>query len=158
MRLKKAQIQMAESITIIFIFIVLVGFGLIFYMNVTKSTSSAKKEESSQLETIELVQKAAFLPELQCSGISVIKQNCMDMLKLNASEKIIIENQIYYYDTLGYSKISVKEIYPGTNTWMIYNYSLDGAEKKSTYKPILLYNPIDKLYHFGLLEIGVYFK
>jgi len=161
---KKAQIEMGESIAIIFIFIVLIGFGLIFYMNITKGTGTVKKEETSQLETIEIIQKASFLPELQCSGNSIIKQNCMDIFKLEAAEPIIREHQIHYFDVFGYSIISIDEIYPVSRNWTIYNNSLDDmllqnrAEKKTTYKPILLYDPVDKLYHFGMLTIGVYFK
>ncbi len=156
---KRSQIEMGESIAIIFIFIVLIGFGLIFYMNIMKGTTALKKEEGSQLQTIEVIQKIAFLPELQCSGASIIKQNCMDIFKLDAAEQIIWENQLHYYDILGYSSVFIEEIYPyPTRNWVIYNNSLEGAEKKATYKPILLYDPTDKLYHFGLVEIGVYFR
>lgn len=161
---KKAQIEMGESIAIIFIFLIFIGFGLIFYMNITKSTSTAKKEETSQLEVVELIQKASFLPELQCSGNSIVTQNCMDIFKLEAGKDIINANQIYYFDVFGYSIISVEEIYPVSRNWTVYNNSLDDelmqntAEKKLTYKPILLYDPVDKLYHFGMLSIGVYFK
>ncbi len=163
-KMKKAQIEMGESIAIIFVFLILIGFGLVFYMNVTKGTTAVKKEESSQLETIQIIQEATFLPELQCSGKSIIKQNCMDIFKLKAAESIIRKNQIHYYDVFGYSIISLTEIYPYPRNWTIYNNSLDElilenlAEKKTTHKPILLYDPIDKLYHFGLLTIGVYFK
>jgi len=155
---------MGESIAIIFILIILIGFGMIFYSNITKGTSTAKKEETSQLQTIQIIQEVTFLPELQCSGNSIIKQNCMDIFKLRAAEPIIRENQINYFDVFGYAIVSVNEIYPVQRNWTLYNNSLDDlllqnmAEKKTTYKPILLYDPVDKLYHFGMLTIGVYFK
>jgi hypothetical protein len=162
--LKKAQIEMGESIAIIFIFLILIAFGLIFYMNITKGTQAVKKEETAQLQTIETIQKISFLPELQCSGNSIIKQNCMDIFKLEAAETIIQENQIHYFDLFGNSIISINEIYPISRNWTLYNNSLEElllqnrAELKTTYKPILLYDPIDKLYHFGMLTIGIYFK
>jgi hypothetical protein len=158
--MKQAQIEMGESIAIIFIFLIIIAFGLIFYMNITKGSAAVKKEETSQLETVDTIQEVSYLPELQCSGNSIIKQNCMDILKLKAAEPVMKENQILYYDIFGYSTISIEEIYPVERNLTVYNNSLDDlkAEKKLTYKPILLYDPIDKLYHFGMLTIATYFK
>ncbi len=64
---RKSQIQMGETIGILFVFFILVVFGFVFYMNVMKGSSKVEMEENIQLKTIGIAQRASFLPELQCS-------------------------------------------------------------------------------------------
>ena len=81
MQNRKAQIQMGESVAILFIFFILVVFGFVFYMNVMRGSAKVQMEENIQLKAIGIAQKASFLPELQCSEENVRVENCIDLLK-----------------------------------------------------------------------------
>jgi len=177
MQNKKSQIQMGESIAIIFIFFVLLIFGFVFYMNVMRSSAKVEIEENIQLKAIGIAQKASFLPELQCSEENVRTENCIDLLKLEAAYDMIKSNNIYYYDIFESSKIYIDNIFPGVTDsrerqdicpadydqekWpkCLYNNPLDEySNKLSTFIPISLYDSKEKTYSFGILVVEVYRK
>ena len=156
---KKAQIQMGESIAILFIFFILVVFGFVFYMNIMGGSAKIQKEENIQLKAIGTAQKISFLPELQCSEENVRVDDCIDILKLEAASGLLEDNNIYYYDIFEFSTIWVEEIFPETNKWPIYNNTLPEYKNKiSTFIPISLFNPTSKKYDFGILAVEVYTK
>ena len=158
---KKAQLQMIETIAILIVFFMLVVFGLIFYTKVMKGSYTVKLEEKTQLRAIELAQRASFLPELQCSEENIIKDDCIDLLKLEAASAIMAreENKIHYYDLLEFSTITIKEIYPDGSSYTIYSRPLiDYKNKISTPVPISLYNPKTKTNAFGIMTVDLYTK
>ena len=157
----KSQIQMGESIAILFIFFILVVFGFVFYMNIMKSSAKVEIEENIQLKAIGIAQKASFLPELQCSEENVRVEDCIDVLKLEFASGLLEENNIYYYDLFEFSNITVKRIFPPEieKTWHLYNNTLTGYRNKlSTFIPVSLFNPDSKKYDFGILTVEVYIK
>ena len=157
---RKSQIQMGESVAILFIFFILLIFGFVFYANVMRSSAKVEFEENIQLKAIAIAQKASFLPELQCSEENVRVEDCIDLYKLEAASKLLEENNIYYYDIFEFSKIWVKEIFPETNkTWPLYNNKLTNySNKLSTFIPVSLFNATAKKYDFGILAVEVYTK
>ncbi len=156
--MKKSQIQMGESIAVLFIFFILVIFGFVFYMNVMKGSVKVEKEENIQLKAIGIAQKASFLPELQCSEENVRKESCIDMYKLEAVSGLLEENNIYYYDIFEFSKIWVEEIFPEEGgVWSLYNNPLmEYNNKLSTFIPISLFDATSKKYDFGILVVETY--
>jgi len=157
---RKAQIQMGESIAILFIFFILIIFGFVFYMNIMKGSAKVEIEENIQLKAISIAQKASFLPELQCSEENVRIENCIDILKLDITSSLLEDNNIYYYDIFESSNIYIEEIFPPTNRiWPLYNYTVtDYKNKLSTFIPISLFNATSKKYDFGILVVEVYTK
>ncbi|MEA2036585.1 MAG: hypothetical protein U9O94_03700 [Nanoarchaeota archaeon] len=157
--MKKGQIQMGESIAILFIFFILVIFGFVFYTNIMQSSSKIEKEENIQLKAIGIAQKASFLPELQCSEENVRVDNCIDIYKLKASTDLLATNNIYYYDIFEFSKIYVNEVFPSSSTWDLYENNLTGYKNKiATFIPISLFNATSRDYNFGILVVEVYKK
>lgn len=157
--MRKAQIQMGESVGILFIFFILVMFGFVFYMNVMQSSAKSDTEENIQLKAIGIAQKASFLPELQCSEENVRQENCIDLLKLTASASLLNENNLYYYDIFEFSNITVKRVFPFDNEqeWILYSYIPPNyTSKLSTFIPTSLYDPETKEYDFGVLSVEVY--
>ena len=152
---KKSQIQIGETIAVLFVFFLLVVIGFIFYVGVIKDSIVSEKDELSQLKSIEIAQKVLYLPELQCSeGVVKEKENCIDTLKLEAAEQVIQKNELYYFDVFEFGNIYVKEIYPETNEWKIYSKITDDFKSNfSTNIPISLYNPTIKKYSFGVLSV-----
>ena len=157
---KKSQIHMLETIAVLAIFFILVVLGFVFYVKMFKSGSEGEKEETMQLTAIKIAQRASALPELQCSKNNIARANCIDKLKLDAAEKIMKspENEIYYYDLLSFSKITVEEIYPEPkNTFVIYERALsDYSDKIVTHIPITIFNPNTDENAFGLMNVTVY--
>src|SRR3989344_3891173 len=152
---KKSQIQIGETVAVLFVFFLLVIIGFIFYASVIKSNIVSEKEELSQLNSIEIAQKVLNLPEFQCSeGIVKEKENCIDVLKLGAAQEIIQQNEVYYFDIFEFGKISVMEIYPDVGEWDVYSKMTDDFRSNfSTNIPVSLYDPRTKRYSFGILSI-----
>jgi len=156
---KKSQIQMMETIAVLFIFFILVLIGFVFYAQVLKSNIDVEKEESIQLNAISIAQRVSFLPELQCSEENIASDNCIDLLKLDAASKIMQENEIYYYDRLLFSKVTVNEIYPNPRQWTLYDRGLNNfSNKLTTNIPISILDPINKKNSFGLMTVELFLK
>lgn len=156
---KKAQIQMAETIAVLFVFFILVVIGFIFYVKVIKGNIELEKEELSQLKSIGVAQRVMYLPEVQCSEDNIIIDNCIDVLKLDSAQKLMTENEVYYYDLLEFSDISISQIYPGSAKWNIYSRKTSNFKSKfSTNVPISLYNPNTRKHGFGVLTIETFVK
>lgn len=150
---------MGESVAILFVFLILVVFGFVFYMNVMKGSTKVEVEENVQLRAIGVAQKASFLPELQCSEENVRKEDCIDLLKLDAASSLLKENNIYYYDIFEFSEIWVEEVFPKTNKWPLYNNTLTNyTDRLSTFIPISLFNATSGKYDFGILAVEFYRK
>ncbi|MBW2988962.1 hypothetical protein KY358_01450 [Candidatus Woesearchaeota archaeon] len=159
MKDEKAQIQMGESVAILFIFIVFVMFGFVFYMNVISGSSKTEMEENIQLEAIQAAQKASFLPELQCSRENIITEGCIDIMKLEAASGTVRENNIYYYDVFESSRIWVEEIFPEKKMWILYNGTMANySNRLSTFIPVSLFNGTSEDIGFGILAIEFYKK
>jgi len=157
--MKKAQVQMMETIAVLFIFFILIAFGFIFYANALKGGIAVTKQEHSELKSIELASKVSSLPELQCSENNLIEENCVDWLKLDKASSLIRSNRIFYFDILGYSNITIEEIFPGDRTYTVYaNVPKDYGDRLPTFLPILLKKPIEGGYGFGIMSVVLYTK
>ncbi len=160
MQNKKAQIQIGESLLILFIFFILLIFGFVFYMNVIKSSSKAEMEENIQLKAIGIAQKASFLPELQCSNENVRRESCIDLLKLSAAADLLDESYLYYYDVFEFSKIWVTQIFPeaGEELFLYNNPLTNWTNNITTFIPVSLFNETAGEYGFGILAVEVYIR
>jgi hypothetical protein len=148
---------MGESIAVLFIFFILLIFGFVFYSNIIQSSSKVETEENIQLKAVGVAQKSSFLPELQCSEENVRVEDCIDLLKLDATASVLEQNNIYYYDMFEFSKIWVEEIFPQQRTWELYeNKPNNYKDQLSTFIPVSLFNATAKEYYFGILAVEVY--
>ena len=151
---KKSQVQIFETIAVLFVFFLLIIIGFTFYTKIAKSNLKSEQDEFSQLESIAIAQKVMFMPELQCSQDNIAKENCFDKLKLDSAKTIITSNEIYYYDLFEFSDISVFQIYPDYLKWEIYSRKTnDFRNNFTTNVPVSIYDPITKLRGFGILHI-----
>jgi len=160
---RSAQIRMTETIAVLFIFFVLVLFGIIFYYKYQQVSLVEKQEELLGARAIETTLKTLFLPELICSrGEAETEDNCFDMLKLrsiNETFKRYLEN--YYFDIFSYSRIYVQEIYPGDSTYLLYDkVKPDAVREEPTFFVVTLRDEIagkgGELHKFGYVAVVVY--
>lgn len=152
---KKSQIQIGETVAVLFVFFLLIIMGFIFYVSVIKGNIESEKDELSQLKSVGIAQIVLSLPELQCSDDVVKeKESCIDILKLEAAKETISQNEIYYFDLFGFGKIDVKIVYPEDDVWSPYSRLSDDYKNKfATNIPVSLYDPKIKKYSFGVLSI-----
>ena len=152
---------MFETIAVLMIFFVLIGFGLVFYSRMQGQQFQEKGKENFELKAVQTAQLVSFLPELQCSSDGIITNDCFDILKIEAFKEVCkgdIKNE-YYFDTFGYSKISIKQIYPVVVDWEIYDKPVSQETDVSPMiVPISLYNASSHEYNFGILNVEVYKK
>ena len=151
---RKSQIQIGETIAVLFVFFILIIVGFMFYVKVIKGNIELEKDELSQLRSIGIAQRVMFLPEVQCSEDNIIIDNCIDILKLDAAQKLMKENEVYYYDLLEFSDVSVLQIYPTEAKWGIYSRKTEDFRNKFlTNVPISLYDPTARKHGFGVLSV-----
>ncbi len=163
MKNKKSQIKMFETIAILLIFFVLIGFGLIFYGRIQGQSFQEKQEEDFELKAIQTAQLVSFLPELQCSSNGVIVDDCFDILKIKALKEFIQHNpnigNEYYFDFFGFSRITIEQIYLTPASWLIYEKTSEKTKAESSIMiPVSLYDPTLRAYNFGILTVDVYRK
>jgi hypothetical protein len=152
---KRAQIQLMETIAVIFVFFILVMIGFMFYARIARTNIQSSIDDQSELKSIEIAQRVMFLPEIQCSEGAVSEiQNCVDKLKLESAQDIIKYNEIYYYDMLEFSSINVTQIYPEKATWQIYSrQTTDFRSRFETNIPVSIFDPLTKKNSFGLITL-----
>ena len=123
---KKAQMHLSETIAVLFIFFVLVFFGLVFYYKYQEVAFKAKQEEYLGARAMDTTLKALFMPELICSrGESEPEDNCVDMMKVDTAAVVIRNNLDYYFDLFSYANITLTQVYP--------------LPSDPAYKPIIIY-------------------
>ena len=160
---KKAQMQMTETIAILFIFFLLLLFGIVFYYQYSKGAIKEKHQELTEARALDTTVRVLFLPELICSrGEAEKEENCLDLMKLRSFDTIIQQHwEDYYFHLFSYGRIVVYRLYPEPKEWIIYD------KKKAEFKG---YTPTffvvslrddragdeKPLYSFGYIEIGVY--
>ena len=162
--MKRGQIKMGETIAILFIFFVLILFGLVFYFQWQKSSFERQKIEVFSEQSISKSLLASFLPELVCSKTAgAPTKDCIDIFKLEKAADEMEDNLDYYFDIFGLMTLRVERIYiletePGSeNSWVLYNQTPATVTRKiRTSVPVSLFDPIEKKYSFGVLYVDTF--
>ncbi len=169
----RGQIKMFETVGVLIVFFFLLFTGSIFYFSAQKSSLQKEKVRASEQYAFQIVLKALYFPELDCSFLVTQRDNCVDRIKLEKLSRLIAANETVlndYYNDFGYAKITVSEAYPGIANWTLYeNVPTEtriekGKEievpsyidKLTTQSPILIYDAWLDNYAFGVMEVAVY--
>jgi len=164
---------MFETVGVLIVFFFLLFTGSIFYCSAQKSSLQKEKVRASEQYAFQIVLKALYFPELDCSFLVTQRDNCVDRIKLEKLSRLIAANETVlndYYNDFGYAKITVSEAYPGIANWTLYeNVPTEtriekGKEievpsyidKLTTQSPILIYDAWLDNYAFGVMEVAVY--
>ena len=168
---RKGQIHISETIAVLFIFFVLVAFGMIFYFKYAQYSLKQEQDQLAVARAIRTTSKTLFLPELACTkGESEAEEDCIDLMKLRQVNTILSRHlQEYYYSIFGYAKIEVKRIYPGPEaSWIIYDLPRPADNTNETILPSISYTYLvvtlrdeavegEKIhYGYGYIQVGVY--
>ncbi len=154
---------MTETIAVIFIFFVLIFFGLVFYYSYSQFDLKEKTEEFVTKRAIDTTTRVLFLPELQCTrGEAGPETYCLDLMKLRSLEAMIKRNRDYYFDLFSYANITVQQVYPTLEKWVIYDFPKnDFTRKEPTYFTVALRDGVagasgNPAYNYGYVTVEVY--
>jgi hypothetical protein len=165
--MKKSQIQIGETITVLVVFIILIIIGMVVYSGFERNKNNEKVTEQIDLSANEIAMRAMFLPEISCSNENIPVHSCFDRMRLEASKNVLEANKIdIYYDLFLYSNITVSIIFPRENpdapiqTYTIYsNLPKNYTSRVPTTVPVTIFEPTGEKgneYSFGLLKVEVY--
>ena len=160
---RKGQMHMTETVAVLFIFLILVLFGIVFYY---KYQQVALKEEQQHLlasRAMDTTLKVLFLPELMCSRLDAESEdNCFDMLKLRSvNNTFSVYLTQYYFGLFSYARISVMSLYPERQEFVLYDKPKPGfTQREPTYFVVALRDEIagqgQPSYGYGYLTVEVY--
>ena len=163
---KKAQVQMGETVAVIFIVMILIALGFVFYASISKGTHAKNVKEIFEKKARSTAEAVLSMPELDCSINGEKQPTCIDEKKAEAFENLTTSNsnfKEYYYDLLGFSKITLKimDINGGSFTEStLYSKIITDFKTKSEYQmPVAVYDGMEngnEIYLFGILFIDVY--
>ena len=160
---KSAQIQMGETIAVIVIITIMIFFGLAFYSKIKTLDLNEQVDKYNQLDTIQLANTVANMPELLCSKQQVIDVNCVDKYKIMALQESIADGAgnpafFYYNNIFGNSRIKVIQIYPRNfEDKLIYENNMTANQSIETVLiPVNIYDPITGSNAFGVLSVESY--
>ena len=152
---------MMETIVVLAVFFILIVIFYAFYSN-TAVGADKEKGKIRQLEAVKIMQQVSSLVELQCSERGIIKDGCIDLLKVDAASEIMqsAENKEPYFDKFGFSRITMNQIYPEIkDIAVIYDNSLqDYSYKDVSNIPVSLFDPIKNEYYFGAIHLEIFSK
>ncbi|MBN1157586.1 hypothetical protein JXA85_08255 [Candidatus Woesearchaeota archaeon] len=165
--MKKSQIQIGETITVLVVFMILIIIGMIVFFGFERSRNQGKEKEQSDLSANEIAMRAMFLPEISCSNDNIPVHSCFDRIKLEKSKSILEANQVdVYYNLFLYSNITVSVVFPQGNpsapvqTYEIYsNLPKSYTSRTNTLIPVTIFEPMAEKgneYSFGLLKVEVF--
>jgi len=127
-REKRGEVQMMEAVSILFIFFILVGLGILFYARYTSAVFQHQQDAFQEARAREITLRVVYLPELQCSKSEAEAEvHCVDMLKVKSMERwkedLGDTFYNYYFDIFSYATVTLHQIYPQEQEqeWEIYN-------------------------------------
>jgi len=157
---RKSQVRMFETLAVLVVFLLLLGLGSVFYFRLQESSIRKEIMRAEDLRSIELFQKALYLPELDCSFVGVQKGNCFDWIKVQEFSSLLESGDLResYFDLFGFSKIRVRRVYPFVSDWFVLyeNVPESFSSKLSSHSTVLLFDAVDRVYDFGVVEVSFY--
>ncbi len=158
--MKHGQIKMFETIGVLVVFFFLLVGGTTFYFKIQESAMQKELVRQAQLRSLQAAQRAMFLPELDCSFVSIQRENCFDRLKLKAFGSVSQSPKTAqsYFGQFGFATVIVREAYPSTDFIVTIYTSIPDEYGKVllTQTPVLLYDPVTKDFGFGVMEVTTY--
>ena len=153
---------MTETIAVLFIFFVLVMFGMIFYYKYAQVAIAEEQEEALGKRAIDISLQTLFLPELICSkGAAEAEDNCVDKVKLIHAQSVMQQQAEYYFEIFGYARVSIQQIYPSQEEFILYDRPLPDWQRRESsrfvivLKDTLLGADIDT-YSYAYMLVEVY--
>lgn len=151
---KKGQLEIQETILVIFIFIIILAIGLTVFYRYTTDSIKADAQVYEEFRFKVGISSIPSMSEVKCSFLSEQKE-CMDLEKVKAFS-------IYskdYFSLFGYSNITLYMVYPGSTQKPVVLYYRKPASTRQSFiisTPVLVYDPEYSNYNIGKLTLVRY--
>jgi hypothetical protein len=156
---KNAQVQMGETIAIMFVFFLLIIVGVVFYVRISTTSTYRTSAEQFERQSVEITQTISFLPELQCSESNVVTPNCFDFYKMEAMSQLVNDPKVraFYLRDLGKATVYINTVYPEEANFTVYdNHDTNYTDASLTHIPISVYDSVNDKYNFGVMVVTIY--
>ena len=83
----------------------------------------------------------------------------MDILKVAEFSRLLQNESVRqgYYEEFGDAVVRIREVYPQGRTFVLYNATPEvERDVRVTRSPMLIFNPVQDTYTFGVIEVLVY--
>jgi len=149
---------MFETIAVLIVFFFLIGFGMTFYFIIAKSGAKKEAQRAQDLKVIQVIEKIAHLPELDCIRVGVETENCFDVVKLRALTTLLKDpsKMDQYYDVFGNVDVVVKILFPENETMVIYSNPLEDTGYELSIYPVMVFDPVKDAFSFAVTEVYFY--
>ena len=140
---KKAQVKMFENVGVMVVFFFLIVIGAIMYTRYQNVAFEAELNALLDANAFQISQKTFHLPELDCLFGGVRIQGCIDKIKLEKFVEKLKEPSFKtkYYETFGYSEVTLKQILPSEEFTIVYNLTPPKfSQKIKRFTPILVFD------------------
>ena len=159
----RGDIKLFETIGVLIVFLILLGFAIIFYNFVQKSSFEQELQKIAEGKSQEISEKALLLPELDCSLTGITEINCIDLFKLKGFGAIVngsLDAEAEYFTVFETSEVVVRQLWPPSNASIVlYNKTPEKYRSKTLFaSPILLRQPLQNANIFGIIEVTTYAK
>jgi hypothetical protein len=158
--MKRGQLKLFETIGVLIVFIILIGFALIFYNTIQQSSFEEENQQLQEARSMKIAEKALLLPDLDCSLRGIIETSCVDELKLIAIEQFTnstSKTTQEYFDIFETSAITISTLYPVEKKFVVYNQSPNATTSQQKFTaPIIIRDPRTETSMFGLMEVITY--
>ena len=169
---KKGQIQLNETIMVLFVIVIILFVGLFVYYKYSIASIKETAATLTEEETTILLATLPTLPELRCD-----EGTCLDTAKFLPFKQLTETKQLQYAQLLGAKTITIEQVYPpmtietmctlnhykqftypnNCNKWILY----ENKPAKYTNNPTIsttvsLYFPELQEYRIGRMYIEVY--
>lgn len=166
---KKAQLEVQETIIVVFIFVVLLSLGLLLFYKFQLSSLDQQKIEIQENKFNMMLLIFPNSPEIECSS-GLVTRNCIDTLKVLSLKKSVEQDQQFYFKKFGYKKLQLTSLYPIKNekectstniedcgVWTIYNKPAPNQDMSKILRtPISIYYPQTDSYGIGELRLEAF--
>ena len=158
---KKAQIRMTETVAVIFIFLILVVVGIVFFSKYQEGAAQEKAHEQFVKQAQGITTKLLYSPELICTrGEAEAESFCFDLMKVEAAQDVFKDE--YYFNIFSFARITVNQTYPEKKEWVLYERIKPSYTKITpTYFTLSLKDPGrghkgDSAYRYGFVKVEVF--
>lgn len=158
---RRAQIRMTETVAVIFIFLILVVIGIVFFSKYQEGAAQEKVHEQFVKQAQEITTKLLYSPELTCTrGEAEAESFCFDLMKVQAAQEAFKDE--YYFDIFSFARVTVNQTYPEKKGWILYERKKPEYTKITpTYFTLSLKDPGaghkgEAAYRYGFVKVEVF--
>ena len=151
--MRRGEIQIYETILVIFFFVVIFVFGFLFFYKFTLEGIRSDNLDYEEFKSRQLISYIPSMYELRCSSM-LAEVECIDLGKISGFKKV----STAYFDIFGYKRVIIKEVYPGNaQDFIIYEkIPVKYKSKEVISSPLSIYSPKDDSYKVAKLIIEWY--